>query len=92
MLTLINFDAWTSIAIGNIVVDQHSAHKVERLVAIHDDPLAIGNSTGSGSKYVANKILVVVKDIAIHENLGSSIGIAVRPGNADAAAAKRGPK
>ena len=77
MLTLINFNSGTTVIVGNIVVDRNSSTIYGGFIALNDNPFAVRNLAGVGLVFVTDIILIVIKEVAVHKNLGSRAPVTV---------------
>src|SRR5262249_42955615 len=89
VLALKNLYAGTSVVIGDVIVNRYAAAKTGSHIAIDNNSLAIGDSTGIGLKFVTYEILVAEQNVVVNENFGAGVGVAVFPRHGNSAGSKR---
>src|SRR5215510_681231 len=77
VLASTNRNSWTTIIVSNVVVNLYSSTIVNGLIVIDNNTFAVRNFAGIGLVFVANIILIIIKDIAVHKNLGSLAPVTV---------------
>jgi len=67
----------SAVIVHNIAVDLNSATIVGRLIAINNNPFSVRNFAGVSLIFVTDIILIVIKYVVVHKNLGSRAPVTV---------------
>src|SRR6516162_10170104 len=86
-LTMSNCDPWAA-----VVVNCNSSAVFVIYIVINNNSFAVCNFAGTGLKSVTDIILIVIKEVVVHKNLGGPAPVTVGTFDANAARIKWRPK
>ena len=66
-----------TVIVGNVIVNLNSSTIFGGLIAVNNNPFTVRNSTGVGLIFVTDIILIVIKEVVVHKNLGSRAPVTV---------------
>jgi hypothetical protein len=92
VLAPVNPDSWAAVIVSYLVVNPDSSIIADHFIAINNNPLTISNLAGIGLVLVADIILVVIKEVGVHKNLGSRAPVTVGAADGNAARVIGRPK
>ena len=81
-----------TVIVGNVVVNLNSATIFGGLVVVNNNPFTVRNSAGVGLIFVTDIILIVIKEVVVHKNLGSRAPVTVGALDGNAASVIWRPK
>jgi hypothetical protein len=87
-----NCDPWAAVIVSNVVVNCNSSAVFVIYIVINNNSFAVCNFAGTGLKSVTDIILIVIKEVVVHKNLGGPAPVTVGTFDANAARIKWRPK
>ena len=85
MLALVNCYPWAAIIVSNVIINLDSSTIAGGFVAINNNSLAVRNFAGVSLIFVTDIILIVIKEVVVHKNLGGRAPVTVGTLDGDAA-------
>src|SRR5215469_1696531 len=77
VLTISNCDPCAAVIVSNVVANCNSSTIAIGFIAINNNTFAVRNFAGAGLESVADIILIVIKEVGVHKNLGGRAPVTV---------------
>jgi len=77
VLASVNRDPWATIIVSYIIINLDSSTITGGFVAINNNSFSVRNFAGVSLIFVTDIILIVIKYVVVHKNLGSRAPVTV---------------